>query len=1453
MIKNYNILYSLPFTINNGLITALNSMQGAHARFFSSTNEKSLQYRKPLETHIDKFSNIEYGRNFGLWKCLKCKNSWSSAYTWISLNFCFNNKEILKIKDKQDKQKMEEWFSCDKLKDKYFLVEECRDCCDKHNNSVKILRYRNLKWSGERDNHIPHREDLCVKCIKGYKCTERFYSTLSRTLLPVINNYVISKRFFNTSTQELSTLNNKSFLDVFNSLPNNYVKLKNISNIRGWVKLYCKDINLIDLRPNVLFMEKFYEFNTPYEYLYHELYYFKNNSLILQKNYSLYLLYTPDNLILYSVIDLIKDYYEYTRNDTIIPKNNKPKYKYEIISLYLKIGKELVLNCLKYKYSNYLEINNIKIFKCGFKTFLKTNQDFFTFVQYKKYIIEKELCEMNTSDFIEYGRDIYLFITYNIYYINQGFLEMDNTYNISNNSLRLNKQNELSLLKVIKPKIGTYSNFFPSENGILKARKSYLGWKRNFFGKKNKRYYNTKSYDAILDNNYKFIDNKILSKEDLDLNIKEYNNINNLNINKENLNTCYINSPQNKYSIFNSDVFKNDVFKLIYNNIINIIENNPINNDTQYKIENYLINQYKDLIFNKDKLYISDIDFSLFNKEFKNYCFSKIDEFNSYLNLLRDNLNSNKTYNKNINDFTQSIDIHNFYIKNIFNKLNNKEIISYMFYVLFLVVTYNDMVSTEDNVKDDEKTKIGVTTISMDLGKILSNFYITKLYKEYKKDNNIETLEFRIFKERFLNVDKQYVFEDSEFFLRLSGKLIEIMTTCGVLDIKIHKLNDRNLVVLKLSSDLDKVLDNKNPISILPMNLPMIVPPKDYNDNDLGGFLLNNVEYTQYLIRPKLGYKTSSVIEENNIIYDTVNSMMKTPFKVNKDLLNYLLKNNHIHNLLINSDYKHEYSDIKRNKIQEKKYQKFLSQKMLEKYILLIADIYSNIPEIYFPLKLDNRGRLYPSVAFFHYQSSELAKALIQFAIPDIIKRNDHNAIEYLKTYGATCFGNGLNRKSYTKRLEWIKENWDNIINFENGYLISKADDKFLFLAFCFEIRRFNTFMDNEHIDEFKTYLPIQLDGTCNGFQHLALLSNETKLFNNLNLGESKKNKDPSDFYTHILDILNIHLVRSARKKRGKDSNEIKERIERLLKLGLNRSLLKPIIMNDPYNATNRTLASYVRDLLIYDHSDEKKPLLDKEGKQIYDKNNNPKFESISWYKIDNSSKYFVNFEDLEFLVKTIDEIIYVKYPKIKILKDYFRDIGKIFNDLNIPIIWRLPTGLKVSQQYMEKHTIQINPFSYHSNRISLTITDKLKIDKHKQLSAFMPNLVHSLDAATLTLLYASLTKTINLNNNYINFYSVHDCYGVTAKYVDILIKMLRTVYIELYSGEGYIEKFDEDVINTIIITYGENLCKYSPENRTIYIDKRKNIVLPNLSVFLNVPNKTRVYKNLSKSIFLIK
>lgn len=66
---------------------------------------------------------------------------------------------------------------------------------------------------------------------------------------------------------------------------------------------------------------------------------------------------------------------------------------------------------------------------------------------------------------------------------------------------------------------------------------------------------------------------------------------------------------------------------------------------------------------------------------------------------------------------------------------------------------------------------------------------------------------------------------------------------------------------------------------------------------------------------------------------------------------------------------------------------------------------------------MDFRGRIYPRVTYLNYQGSQLAKSLLLFAYPGSIKRNNIKAIEYLKSYGAACFGHGLDKKSYKERL----------------------------------------------------------------------------------------------------------------------------------------------------------------------------------------------------------------------------------------------------------------------------------------------------------------------------------------------------------------------------------------------------------------------------------------------------
>lgn len=127
-------------------------------------NKEIKNYMLPWTTET--IENIEYGRNFGKWKCLECKHHWSSAYTWISLDFCFKNDII--FKDKKGKY----WFSGKNLKDEDFLLEKCRDCEDSKNSNVTLLSYNNLEGGDYVDNKIPHHAELCAKCSKGYPCQD---------------------------------------------------------------------------------------------------------------------------------------------------------------------------------------------------------------------------------------------------------------------------------------------------------------------------------------------------------------------------------------------------------------------------------------------------------------------------------------------------------------------------------------------------------------------------------------------------------------------------------------------------------------------------------------------------------------------------------------------------------------------------------------------------------------------------------------------------------------------------------------------------------------------------------------------------------------------------------------------------------------------------------------------------------------------------------------------------------------------------------------------------------------------------------------------------------------------------------------------------------------------------------------------------------------------------------
>jgi hypothetical protein len=526
--------------------------------------------------------------------------------------------------------------------------------------------------------------------------------------------------------------------------------------------------------------------------------------------------------------------------------------------------------------------------------------------------------------------------------------------------------------------------------------------------------------------------------------------INNNHINEENRICTSTKKDFNMYGdgiFFKTNHFKHisskDPSLFLYSNLIDIMVNNPINENSQRLIEKFLMDQFEKLVIevsnnSKDMVNVLGVDIHLFNGKFKEYCIDKQGEIKSYINNLRDKLNDDRKLDKDVNEIKTKIDIYNFYFKLIMNEVNNSEIQSCLFYSLFKVVSFNGMIQTDDiNKSNIRPDGVSVLNISLYIGKNLTNKYYKKTYEKYLNTNSIsnvniegsnqENISLREFKISYLKKDnKNSIINEDEFFLHVGSKLLEILLVTDMLSIKILTLKEnKTQSVLVCNKEIDSLLERKNPVSILPQFLPMIVKPKPYSTyKSLGGYLLNGEHYESHLFTDKLAYAMPSEIEENSCLLPAINNLMNTPFKVNKVLLNYLLENNHIHNLLIDPDYKHPLGEKqKRTKYEEREFQSFLSKRMLEQNILMIADIYSNVHEFYFPIKLDHRGRLYPSGSYFHYQSNELAKALILFSRPDSVKRTDNDAIDYLKAYGASCYGKGLNKKSYSKRLEWVEQN----------------------------------------------------------------------------------------------------------------------------------------------------------------------------------------------------------------------------------------------------------------------------------------------------------------------------------------------------------------------------------------------------------------------------------------------
>lgn len=884
------------------------------------------------------------------------------------------------------------------------------------------------------------------------------------------------------------------------------------------------------------------------------------------------------------------------------------------------------------------------------------------------------------------------------------------------------------------------------------------------------------------------------------------------------------------YSTARASAGQNKKFKIdspIYLELQRILNNSSFDEDTQIKIEQFLNNQGSLLLKQKIDQNL-DLNYNKLNPYIINYLKSSIDELEKLIDHYR--ININKMTHIDNGGYVESLLITN---------LSNEEIISQLLGRFLRIISNNNLFNKNTNC----------TELASDLGQSLLYIFYSNEYKKNQLKGVKEPLEGL---SKFIDTYYQRLNQlacDS-VLINIGLKLLSFLEECGLIHSKIYILakDHKNHIFVANDQILNSIGKNMELLNIS-YKIPMIVPPKKYGRDlssgkeILGGFLLNDKEFVMPLIIKNSELKEQSIIKDQNNIFDMINNLSSVGYKINTAVLEFILEKGLDFGLFTDPNFKHPL-EIKKNTagrrkltfLEEKKLAAFLSIKQLEMNILGLALIFKKVPEFFIPVRIDNRGRVYCMVDYLNYQGIELAKSLLLFSKGEKIKKFDKESIEYLKIFGANCFGNGIDKKSYNDRVEWVNNNEEDILNFRGaggGKLIMEADSKLLFIAFCFEyINYYSSLNSNE--DFYISHFPIQLDATCNGYQHLSLLTGDEPLAGELNLVSGDDDSIPKDFYSFVAlkvnDYLKQKLIKG--KKILAESNlenvETKKEVESceiLLKLNKNRSLVKLPIMVKPYNASLYQMVNYIKDKFDMVTVPASLSSLSEASPLVYegvgDNNENSintefKIENKIFFVDKNNPDIKLSNNDLYFFITTMEQVIYNEFPKLKEFNLYLKKVADICTTLNINITWTVPSGLTVNQFYVDSEAIRLKPFKYRKTTFNINIkTDK--INKGKQIRALMPNLIHSLDAASLSLIIDLYFHGNDYDYKRINFFAIHDCFAVTANNIVNLIKIIKLVYIKIYSDDSYLKRFDQGIINSIKSHFG--IESFDDETKTIKVN----------------------------------
>jgi DNA-directed RNA polymerase len=402
----------------------------------------------------------------------------------------------------------------------------------------------------------------------------------------------------------------------------------------------------------------------------------------------------------------------------------------------------------------------------------------------------------------------------------------------------------------------------------------------------------------------------------------------------------------------------------------------------------------------------------------------------------------------------------------------------------------------------------------------------------------------------------------------------------------------------------------------------------------------------------------------------------------------------------------------------------------------------------------DFRGRLNP-LQPFNFARGDHVRSL--FRLAKGMKLG--GAIDWLEIHAANCEGSTDKQPRDERRL-WVSKHREDIKRiaadpfntFDKGVFDGRgwkdADEPLQFVAACRELAA--AWEDPEN---FITHLPIGLDGSANGLQHLSLLSSDIICADKVNLLGGEGKASIKDVYSMLINRVRQLIEDDS----CSDALWWQEQFKLLDEKKL-RKLLKKPCMTYGYSVTPEGAAKQIEDAYA----------------EVFKKPTPRKFFWSRGKRIRRRP-----YRRFRYLAEKVLETCKKELPGATKVMNYICAVTGHCADHGRSLEWTTPSGFPVINLYQKLKTKTVQCL-HGSIRVAQhrVAVGPAGIHREDALDGASANFVHSLDAAHLIkVANAAAAEGIDI-------LTVHDCYSCLAPQVTRLLEIVLDQLADIYGSD---------------------------------------------------------------------